>query len=77
MENKNFCYWQEDPPIVNLIYNNKLCLLKENEYNLIKELKQTNLINKKINIFCPYINSVQAMECEHYKLIKEIKWEKF
>lgn len=74
MENKFFCYWQENPPIINFMYNNKLCLLKENEYKLMKELQQTN---EKMNIFCPYTDADQAMECEHYKLIKGVKWEKF
>lgn len=73
---KNFCYWQENPPFSNSLYNNKICLLKQNEYKLIKESKQKELINK-INIFCPYLNANSAEVCEQYKLIKEIKWDRF
>ena len=72
---KNFCYWQEDPPVSIPMYNNKICLLKENEYRLLKESSEAGLI-KNISIFCPYNNAEQALECEQYWLIKDMKWDK-
>ena len=69
---EKFCYWQEDPPIIHPIYNNKICLLKENEYKLAKELG----IEYKQNIFCDYKTTEQALKCEQYCLIKDIKWGK-
>lgn len=72
---KSFCYWQEDPPTPYYLYSNKICLLKENEYRITKELEQAGLTSK-INIFCPYLNAEKAEECEQYKLIKDIKWDK-
>ena len=67
-----FCYWQEVPPIIHPIYNNNICLLKENEYRLAKELGT----EYKQNIFCNYKNAEQAMKCEQYCLIKDMKWDK-
>lgn len=69
---EKFCYWQEDPPIIHPMYNNKICLLKENEYKLAKELG----IEYKQNILCDYKTAEQALKCEQYCLIKDIKWDK-
>ena len=64
---KNFCYWQEDSPQLNTqIYgleNKKICLLRLNEYRLLKESAELKLINN-INIFCPLIKAEQATEME-------------
>lgn len=60
MENNNFCYWQEEPPVSIPLYKSKICLLRQIEYKLNKELG----INKDINIFCPLINAEQAIEMD-------------
>ena len=72
MENKNFCYWQENPPIIHPMYSNKICLLKESEYKLSKELGN----EYKESIFCIYNDAEQALNCEQYCLIKGIKWDR-
>lgn len=74
---ENFCYWQENTPQTNIqIYemqNKKICLLRLNEYRLIKELEidKASLLHN-ISIFCPY-NIEEAENCYEYKLIKDIK----
>ena len=70
---ENFCYWQENVPETNIqIYNfnqQKICLLRMNEYKIIKEAGFTD----KINIFCPYKNKEDGLSCIDYLLIKDIK----
>ena len=64
---KNFCYWQENPPQLNTqiykIENKKICLLRLNEYRILKESAESGLINN-IDIFCPLIKAEQATEME-------------
>jgi len=74
---ENFCYWQENTPQTNIqIYemqNKKICLLRLNEYKLMKELEVDKVgLLHNIDIFCPY-NIKQAENCYDYKLIKDIK----
>ena len=70
---ENFCYWQEEPPKINKqiyeIKQQKICLLRLNEYKIDKEngIKNTN------TIFCPYINKEDGLQCIDYLLIKDIK----
>lgn len=70
---ENFCYWQEEIPRVdNQIYKfeqQKICLLRFNEYKISKENGSTN----KINIFCPYISKENALSCIDYLLIKDLQ----
>ena len=74
---ENFCYWQENTPQTNIqiyeLQKNKICLLRLNEYRLIKELEvdKAGLLHN-ISIFCPY-NIEEAENCYEYKLIKDIK----
>ena len=74
---ENFCYWQEDAPNINnqiyKINQQKICLLRLNEYKLIKELEvdKAGLLHN-ISIFCPY-SIEEAENCYEYKLIKDIK----
>ena len=70
---ENFCYWQEDAPNINnqiyKINQQKICLLRLNEYKIDKEngIKNTN------NIFCPYLNKEDGLSCLDYFLIKDLK----
>jgi len=68
----NFCYWQTNPPVIHPMYKQKICLLKENEYRVAKELEK----EYKENIFCSYRSAEQALKCEQYTLIKDMKWDK-
>lgn len=70
---ENFCYWQEDAPNVkNQIYKinqQKICLLRLNEYKMDKEVG----IKNTISIFCPYLSKEDGLSCLDYSLIKDIK----
>lgn len=68
---ENYCYWQENIPNIknNLLFQEKFCLLRLNEYEIEKENKGTS----KINIICPYKNKEEALSCFDYSLIKDIK----
>lgn len=68
MINKNFCYWQEIPPTPIPMIQNKICLLRQNEYKLEKEAG----IENKTNIFCPYSTEKEAERCFDYEVSKRI-----
>lgn len=57
---ENFCYWQEDAPISFPLYQNKICLLRQSEYKIEKELG----IESKVNIFCPFVTAEQVTEMD-------------
>lgn len=57
---EDFCYWQEDAPIFFPLYQNKICLLRQSEYKVEKELG----IESKVNIFCPFVTAEQATEMD-------------
>ena len=73
--NQNFCYWRLNTPLNFPLQQQNICLLKQSEYKILNEMKMEEQ-KRKINIFCPYINTEQAMECNDYILIKDIKWDK-
>ena len=70
---EKFCYWQENNPELNTniiqLNQQKICLLRMNEYKISKENGSTN----KISIFCPYINKENALSCIDYLLIKDLQ----
>lgn len=69
MENKNFCYWQEQMIVSVPNFNKKICLLRETEYKIEKESGIIDSgLKKGTNIFCPYENAEQAIECMEYKV---------
>lgn len=72
---ENFCYWQENVPEINKqiyeIKQQKICLLRLNEYRLQKELNLTQQ-GERISIFCPY-SEKNSLNCLDYSLIKDIK----
>lgn len=57
---ENFCYWQEDASISFPLYQNKICLLRQQEYKIEKELG----IENKTNIFCPFLSIEQVTEMD-------------
>lgn len=72
---KNFCYWQEDAPQTNnsifKLQDEKICLLRLNEYKIQKELNLTKY-GERNNILCPYTEKDKS-NCYEYLLIKDVK----
>ena len=65
---EEFCYWQEAiPDFIQLQYlmkTKKICLLRQAEYRIEKESGK----KETTNIFCPYANAEQALECMEYRV---------
>lgn len=66
---ENFCYWHENAPTTIPLYQNKICLLRQNEYKIEVEAG----IKKTTSIFCPYKTKEQAaFNCQEYNVMERL-----